>query len=87
MPDWNAIQSVWPLILAVAAVWAKLEVTMMRNREHSMRNEEEIAKLERQLEAQRAVTVAQGLSLARIEESLVSVGRTLERIDRKISGP
>lgn len=86
MPDWNAIQSVWPLILAVAAVWAKLEVTMMRNREQSIRNEEEIAKLERQLETQRAVTVAQGLSLARIEESLVSVGRTLERIDRKISG-
>lgn len=84
MPDWNAIQQVWPLLVAVAVVWAKLEVTMMRNREQSARNEAEITKLEAQLEAQKLVTQKQGLTLARMEESLVSIGRTLERIDRKI---
>lgn len=86
MPDWNAIQEVWPLLVAVAAVWARMEVTMVRNREQSVRNESEISKLETALEAQKAVTQAQGLSLARIEESLVSIGRTLERMDRKMSG-
>ena len=86
MPDWNAIQEVWPLLVAVAGVWAKLEVTMVRNREQSVRNEAEINKLEAALEAQRAVTHAQGLSLARIEETLVSIWRTLERMDRKIPG-
>ncbi|WP_028714361.1 hypothetical protein [Paracoccus sp. J55] len=84
MPDWSAIQQVWPLLIAVAGVWAKLEVTMMRNREQSARNEVEINKLEAQLEAQKLVTQKQGLMLARMEESLVSIGRTLERIDRKI---
>ena len=86
MPDWNAIQEVWPLLVAVAGIWARLEVTMVRNREQSVRNEAEISKLEAALEAQRAVTHAQGLSLARIEETLVSIGRTLERMDRKIPG-
>ena len=86
MPDWNAIQEVWPLLVAVAGVWAKLEVTMVRNREQSVRNEAEINKLEAALEAQRAVTHAQGLSLARIEETLASIWRILERMDRKIPG-
>ncbi|MEG4641422.1 hypothetical protein VB636_00780 [Paracoccus sp. APAP_BH8] len=48
------------------------------------RSTAEINKLEAQLEAQKLVTQKQGLTLARMEESLVSIGRTLERIDRKI---
>lgn len=85
MPDWIAIQEVWPLLIGVAAIWARLEVAMTQNRAQSVKNEGEIQKLEVQIEAQKAVTQQQALSLARIEESLTSIGRTLERLDRKIS--
>lgn len=86
MPEWTAIQEVWPLLIGVAVIWARLEVALSQNRSQSVKNESEIQKLESQLEVQKAVTHQQALSLARIEESLTSVGRTLERIDRKISG-
>ncbi len=86
MPEWTAIQEVWPLLIGVAAVWARLEVALSQNRSQSVKNEAEIQKLESQLEVQKSVTHQQALSLARIEESLTSIGRTLERMDRKISG-
>ena len=85
MPPWSAIQDVWPLLIGVAAIWARLEVAMAQNRAQSVKNEGEIQKLEGQVETQRAVSQQQALSLARIEESLTSIGRTLERLDRKIS--
>lgn len=86
MPEWTAIQEVWPLLIGVAVIWARLEVALSQNRSQSVKNEAEIQKLESQLEVQKAVTHQQALSLARIEESLTSIGRTLERMDRKISG-
>lgn len=86
MPEWNSIQEVWPLLIAVAAVWGRLEVALSQNKAQSMKNEAEIQKLELQLETQKTVTQQQALALARIEESLTSIGRTLERMDRKISG-
>ena len=86
MPEWTAIQQVWPLLIGVAVIWARLEVALSQNRSQSVKNESEIQKLESQLEVQKAVTHQQALSLARIEESLTSIGRTLERMDRKISG-
>lgn len=86
MPEWTAIQEVWPLLIGVAVIWARLEVALSQNRSQSVKNESEIQKLESQLEVQKSVTHQQALSLARIEESLTSIGRTLERMDRKISG-
>lgn len=86
MPEWTAIQEVWPLLIGVAVIWARLEVALAQNRTQSVKNESEIQKLESQLEIQKDVTHRQALSLARIEESLTSIGRTLERMDRKISG-
>lgn len=86
MPSWSAIQQVWPLLLGAAVIWARLEVALNQNRTQSAKNESEIQKLEVQLDAQKAVTHQQALALARIEESLTSIGRTLERLDRKISG-
>lgn len=86
MPEWNMIQEVWPLMIGGAIVWARLEVAMSQARAENMKNAREIEKLELQLEAQKAVTQQQALALARIEESLSSIGRTLERMDRKISG-
>ena len=86
MPEWTAIQEVWPLLIGVAVIWARLEVALSQNRSQSVKNEAEIQKLESQLEVQKSVTHQQALSLARIEESLTSIGRTLERMDRKISG-
>ena len=84
MPEWNSIQEVWPLLIAVAAVWGRLEVALSQNKAQSMKNEGEIQKLELQLETQKAVTQQQALALARIEESLTSIGRTLERMDRRL---
>lgn len=84
MPEWNSIQEVWPLLIAVAAVWGRLEVALSQNKVQSMKNESEIQKLELALEAQKAVTQQQALALARIEESLTSIGRTLERMDRRL---
>ncbi|HMT45529.1 MAG TPA: hypothetical protein PKE59_00280 [Novosphingobium sp.] len=86
MPDWEVIKSVWPLLAAVAGLWARLEVALAQNRDQSVRNEAEIRKLEAQLEAQKSTTHQLALGQARMEETLVSIGRTLERIDRKISG-
>jgi len=84
MPEWNSIQEVWPLLIAVAAVWGRLEVALSQNKAQSMKNESEIQKLELALETQKAVTQQQALALARIEESLTSIGRTLERMDRRL---
>lgn len=86
MPEWTAIQEVWPLLIGVAVIWARLEVSLSQNRSQSVKNESEIQKLDSQLEVQKSVTHQQALLLARIEESLTSIGRTLERMDRKISG-
>lgn len=86
MPEWAAIQQVWPLLVAVAAVWGRLEVALVKNRDRSLKNEAEIQKLEIQVDAQNATVHQLALGQARMEESLVSIGRTLERIDRNISG-
>ena len=45
MPPWSAIQEVWPLLIGVAAIWARLEVAMAQNRAQSVKNEGEIQKL------------------------------------------
>lgn len=86
MPEWDAIQSVWPLLIAVAGLWGRLEVALSQNRAQSLKNEAEIRKLEVQLETQRATTHQLALGQVRMEETLVSIGRTLERIDRNITG-
>ncbi len=86
MPEWSTIQEAWPLLIGGAIVWARLEVAMSQTRAENVKNAREIEKLELQIEAQKAITQQQALALARIEESLSSIGRTLERMDRKISG-
>lgn len=86
VPDWETIQAVWPLLLGLAGLWGRLEVALSRARDQSELNEREIAKLERKVEDQAAATQAQAIQLGRIEESIVGIGRTLERMDRKIPG-
>jgi hypothetical protein len=61
-------------------------VALSRTRDQSKLNEKEISKLERKVEDQAAATQAQAIQLGRIEESIIGVGRTLERMDRKIPG-
>ena len=96
LPDWNTIQGAWPLIAGIAALWARLEVALSRAREQSKANEAEIGKLEVKFDlaikdlrddakAQASATQAQAVQLGRIEESLVGIGRTLERLDKKLS--
>lgn len=84
MPNWETIQAVWPLLLGIAGLWARIEVALSKSRDQSKANEREIAKLEVKVEAQAASAAQQAVQLGRIEESLLGIGRTLERLDRKI---
>lgn len=85
MPDWETIQAVWPLLLGLAGLWARIEVALSKASAQSKQNEREIAKLEVKVEAQAASAAQQAVQLGRIEESLLGIGRTLERLDRKIA--
>jgi hypothetical protein len=51
----------------------------------SKANEREIAKLEVKVEAQAVSAAQQAVQLGRIEESLTGIGRTLERLDNRLS--
>jgi len=83
MPNWETIQAVWPLLLGLAGLWARIEVALSKASAQSKQNEHEIAKLEVKVEAQAASAAQQAVQLGRIEESLLGIGRTLERLDRK----
>ncbi|MDP2738487.1 MAG: hypothetical protein Q8O82_07215 [Pseudorhodobacter sp.] len=85
MPDWETIQAVWPLLLGLAGLWARIEVALSKASAQSKQNEREIAKLEVKVEAQASSAAQQAVQLGRIEESLLGIGRTLERLDRKIA--
>jgi len=83
MPNWETIQAVWPLLLGLAGLWARIEVALSKASTQSKHNEREIAKLEVKVEAQAASAAQQAVQLGRIEESVLGIGRTLERLDRK----
>ncbi len=83
MPNWETIQAVWPLLLGLAGLWARIEVALSKASAQSKQNEREIAKLEVKVEAQAASAAQQAVQLGHIEESLLGIGRTLERLDRK----
>jgi hypothetical protein len=85
MPNWETIQAVWPLILGLAGLWARIEVALSKASAQSKQNEREVAKLEMKVEAQAASASQQAVQLGGIEESLLGIGRTLERLDRKIA--
>jgi biotin carboxylase len=85
MPNWETIQAVWPLLLGLAGLWARIEVALSKASAQSKQNEREIAKLEVKVEAQAASAAQQAVQLGRIEESLLGIGRTLERLDRKLT--
>ena len=72
------------MLLGLAGLWGRLEVALSKTRDQSKLNEKEISKLERKVEDQAAATQAQAIQLGRIEESIVGIGRTLERMERKI---
>ena len=42
LPDWNVITQAWPLIGAVAILWARLEVTLAKLRQQTIQNESRI---------------------------------------------
>ncbi len=87
LPDWETICSIWPLLLSIAILWARLEVALTRARDQSKLNEREIGKLERKVEEQAASVQHRAVQLGRIEESLLGITRTLERLDRRMTGP
>lgn len=85
MPNWETIQAVWPLLLGLAGLWARIEVALSKASAQSKQNEREIAKLEHKVEAHAESANEQAVQLGRIEESLIGIIRTLERLDRKIA--
>ena len=85
MPNWETIQAVWPLLVGIAVLWARIEVALSKSRDQSKANEREIAKLEVKVEAQAVSAAQQAVQLGRIEESLTGIGRTLERLDNRMA--
>lgn len=85
MPNWETIQAVWPILVGLAGLWARIEVALSKATALSKQNEAELSKLEVKVEAQAAAAAQQAVQLGRIEESLLGIGRTLERLDRKIA--
>jgi len=83
MPNWETIQAVWPLLLGLAGLWARIEVALSKASAQSKLNEREITKLEVKVEAQGESANQQAIQLGRIEGSLLGIGKTLDRLDRK----
>jgi predicted lipoprotein len=90
IPDWDTIQSVWPLLVGLAALWARIEVALAAAKAQSKSNEHEIAKLEVKVEAQIRAAAVQAVQLARIEEAVMSMrgdlGRVISGMDRQRGG-
>jgi hypothetical protein len=85
MPNWEIIQAVWPLLLGIAVLWARIEVALSKSRDQSKINEREIGKLELKVEAQAVGAALQAVQLGRIEEALTGIGRTLERLEARMA--
>ena len=84
--EWQAVLDNWPLIVAIAGLWARLEVALSKGRQQSESNAKDITSLEGKMDASDKLAGVQAVQLGRIEESLKGMGRTLDRIDRKTSG-
>lgn len=84
MPSWETVQEVWPLLLGIAALWARIEVGVSKSREQGNANERDIAKLEARVDIQTTSVALQAVQLGRIEEGLIGIGKTLDRLDRKM---
>ena len=85
MPNWEIIQAVWPLLLGIAVLWARIEVALSKSRDQSKLNEREIGKLELKVEAQAVSAATQAVQLGRIEEALKGIGSTLERLESRMT--
>ena len=85
MPNWDIIQAVWPLLLGIAVLWARIEVALSKSRDQSKINEREIGKLEVKVEAQAVSAGTQAVQLGRIEEALKGIGSTLERLEARMA--
>ena len=84
LPDWETLQKTWPLLLALASLWARLEVALSLGRTTAQHHEAELTRLETKVAAMDKAAQGHAIQLGRIEEALKGVGHTLERIDRKI---
>lgn len=91
MPDWEAILNAWPLIAAIAGVWARVEVALANAKTEARHHKDEVVKLDRELTALRAtigthgeVAAKQAVQLGRIEEALVGIASTLTRLEHRI---
>ena len=85
MPNWEIIQAVWPLLLGIAVLWARIEVALSKSRDQSKLNEREIGKLELKVEAQAVSAATQAVQLGRIEEALKGIGSTLKRLESRMT--
>jgi len=67
IPDWDTIQAVWPLLLGLAGLWARIEVALSKGASRSRQHEREIARLEVKVEARAA---PEGIGSGRVSEDL-----------------
>jgi hypothetical protein len=84
LPDWETLQKTWPLLAALAVLWARLEVARALGRAATVQNAAELTRLEARVDTMDKAAQNHAVQLGRIEEALKGVGHTLERIDRKI---
>jgi hypothetical protein len=85
LPDWSTLQAAWPLLLGLAALWARIEVALARTRDRSHQQGREIEKLDLRVTAQAEAASLHAVQLGRIEATLIAIERTLERLDHKIA--
>jgi len=93
LPSWEALRETWPMMAAVAVLWARLELTMYRQREASdrgqeisRRNEAELRKLEARVESHAAAAQEHAVQLSRIEEAIKGLGKAFDRLADQIAG-
>jgi hypothetical protein len=84
LPDWETLQKTWPLLAALAVLWARLEVARALGRAQALHQGAELTRLEARVDTMDKAAQNHAVQLGRIEEALKGVGHTLERIDRKI---
>lgn len=85
-PDWEAILNAWPLIAAIAALWARLEVARAVDKNEARHLRRELEKLETQITDEGNITGNQAVQLGKIEEALDGIAATLERLEERIDG-
>lgn len=84
LPDWESMQQSWPLMVAVAAIWARIEMAISRTTAQSVANAAELAKLETKVDSQGKDANVSSIQLATLAANSITMGGQLNRIEDKL---